>query len=158
MPLPVHLLFGDPHRIAVEGRIGKEPRGGAGVVENVEPELAVVIPDARPAPDDLLELAHRADDAGQHDVLASRRIDAGREHLRCREDRGHLGVDVLKAAQMATADVAFIGRDAADIVRILATKSLLRLLSARPHFAGMFLIDAEHDRLGEAVGLLHELG
>ena len=87
VPLPVDLLFGDPHRIVVEGRIGKEPRGGAGVVENVEPELAVVIPDAGPAPDDLLELAHRADDAREHDVLASRRIDAGREQLRCREDR-----------------------------------------------------------------------
>ena len=78
----VHLLFGDTHRIAVEVRVGKQSRCGAGIVQDVEPEFAVVIPKARAAPDDLLELAHGSDDARQHDILAGRRIDAGREELR----------------------------------------------------------------------------
>ena len=32
---------------------------------------------------------------------------------------GDLGFDVLEAAQMAAADVPFVGRDAADVVRVL---------------------------------------
>ena len=78
----VHFLFRDPGRIAVEVGVGEHAGGRAGVVEDVEPELAVVVAHARAAPDDLLELAHRADDARQNDVLAGRRIDAGREQLR----------------------------------------------------------------------------
>ena len=93
------LLLRDPRRIAVEVRIGEQPRGRAGVVEDVEPELAVVVADPGAAADDLLELAHRADDARQHDVLAGRRVDAGRQQLRGGQDRRRFGVDVLKAAR-----------------------------------------------------------
>ena len=56
-------------RIAVEVGIGEQAGGRAGVVEDVEVELAVVVPDARAAADDLLELGHRVDDPRQHDVL-----------------------------------------------------------------------------------------
>ncbi len=86
LPIFADLFLGDPHRVAVEVRVGEEPRGRAGVVEDVEPELAVIVAHARAAPDDLLELAHGADDARQHDILAGRRINAGREQLRGRED------------------------------------------------------------------------
>ena len=38
-------LFGDSSRIAVEVRVGKQAGRGAGVVDDVEPELAVVVAD-----------------------------------------------------------------------------------------------------------------
>ena len=63
----VNFLLGGEGGIAVEGRVGEVARGGAGVVEDVEPELAVIIPDARAAPDDLLELGHRLDGLVEHD-------------------------------------------------------------------------------------------
>jgi len=66
---------------AIEGWISEEARGGAGVVEDVEPELAVFIAHARAAPDDLLELAHGPDDAREHHVLARGHVHAGGEHL-----------------------------------------------------------------------------
>ena len=77
---------GSPSKVG----IGKHARGRAGVIDDVEPELAVVVAQARAAADDLLELAHGPDDAGQHDVLAGRRINTGRQQLRGREDDGRL--------------------------------------------------------------------
>ena len=72
---------------------------------------------------------------------------------------GGLRLNVLKAAEMAAPDVALVGRDAADVIGILRHEIGVEIApSACAHFAGMFLIDAEHDRLGEAVGLLQELG
>ena len=128
----VDLLFGDQRRIAVEIRVGKQPCGRAGVVEDVEEQLAVVVADAGAAADDLLELGHRADDARQHDVLAGRRIDAGREQLRRGEDDRRVGLEVLKAAQVAAADVALVGMSRGTHSRDTArTRSLLRLFSAR---------------------------
>jgi len=65
--------------IAVERRVCEVARGGACVVEDVEPELAVVVAHARAAPDDLLELDHRVDKAHEHDVAAGGRIEASGE-------------------------------------------------------------------------------
>ena len=154
----VDFLFRDPDRIAVEVRIGEQPRGRAGVVDDVEPELAVVVADARAAPDDLLEFAHRADDAREHDVLAGRRINAGRQQLRRREDHRRLRFDVLEAAEVAAPDVPFVRRHAADVIGILRHEVGVEIAQRRAHFAGVFLIDAEDDRLGEAVRLLQEVG
>ena len=71
---------------------------------------------------------------------------------------GVLRLDVLKPAEVAAPDVALVGRDAADIVGILRDQIGVEVVKRRPHLAGVFLIDAEDDRLGEAVGLLQELG
>ena len=71
---------------------------------------------------------------------------------------GVLRLHVLKAAQMAAADVAFVGRDAADVVGILRDKIGVEIVQRLAHLAGVFLIHAEHDRLGEAIGLLQKLG
>ena len=127
----VQVFLGDSGRVAVEVRVGEHAGGGAGVVEDVEPELAVVVAHAGAAADDLLELAHRADDPGEHDVLAGRRVHAGGEELGGGEDRRRAGLDVLEPAQVAAADVALVGGDAADIVAGLRTRSALRLLRAR---------------------------
>ena len=117
-----HLLLGHESRLAIEVRVGKEPRGRTSVVENVEEELAVIVAHAGPAADDLLELRHRADDAREHDILAGRSIDAGGEQLRSRQDHRRHGFEVLKLAEVPTADAALVGRDAADIVRDTAAR------------------------------------
>ena len=80
-PFSFNLLLGDLGRVAVEIGVGEHPGGGAGVVDDVEPQLAVVVADTGAATDDLLELGHGADDAGKHDVLAGRRINPGGEEL-----------------------------------------------------------------------------
>ena len=59
----VNLLFANKGRIAVKIRIGEQARSRAGVIDDVEPELAVIVAHARPASDDLLEFGHRPDDA-----------------------------------------------------------------------------------------------
>ncbi len=56
LPLFVNLFLCDKHGIAVEIRIGEIARGCSGVVQNIKPQLAVVLADASAAPDDLLEL------------------------------------------------------------------------------------------------------
>ena len=118
LPFVVDFLLGNELGIAVEFRVGEMARGRAGVVEDVEEELAVVLAHARAAPDDLLELGHRADDADEHDVLDHRRVDAGGEKLRGGEDDGCVGFEFLEAAEMALADAAFVGGDAADVVGV----------------------------------------
>ena len=59
---------------------------------------------------------------------------------------------------MAAADVAFVGGDAADIIGILRDEVGVEIDQRLAHLAGVFLIDAKDDGLGEAVGLLEEIG
>ena len=56
--LRVDILLNDPDGLSVEFRIGEHAGCRSCVVKNAEPELAVVISQACPSPDDLLELAH----------------------------------------------------------------------------------------------------
>ena len=112
----VNLLLGGEGGVAVEGRVGEVAGGGAGVVEDVEAELAVVVADAGAAADDLLELDHGVDQAHQHDVAAGGGVEAGGQELGRGEDDGRAGLDVLEALHVAAADVAFVGGDTADVV------------------------------------------
>lgn len=64
------------HRLAVEIRVGKMA-GRAPEVDQREIELLGILVHAGAAPNDLLELAHRADLAVEHDQAAGLRIDAG---------------------------------------------------------------------------------
>ena len=75
----------DLHRIAVEVRVG-EVAGRAAEVHQREVELLGVLVDAGAAPDDLLELGHRADFAVEHDQAAGLRIDAGGQQPRGGDD------------------------------------------------------------------------
>ena len=59
---------------------------------------------------------------------------------------------------MAASDVALVGGDAADVVRMLRHEVGVQVGQRRAHLAGVFLVDAEDDGLGEAVGLLQEIG
>ena len=76
-----HLLLGHESRLAVEVRVGKQPRRGAGVVENVEIVFVVIVAHPRASPDDLFEFHHRTDHPGEDDILAGGNIDAGGEQL-----------------------------------------------------------------------------
>ena len=71
---------------------------------------------------------------------------------------GRLRLDVLEAAQVPAADVALVGGDAADVVRVLLHEVGVQVVERAPHLVGVLLVDAEDDRLGEAVGLLQEVG
>ncbi len=106
-------------RIAVEIGIGEVTSGRAGVIEDGEGQFAVVLAHTRAAPDDLLELGHGVDHAHEHDILARGCIDARGEQLRSGEDDRGAGFDVLEVTQVTTADVAFVGRDAANVVGVL---------------------------------------
>ena len=67
-------------------------------------------------------------------------------------------LQVLEPAQVAAADVAFVGGHAADVVRMLLHEVGVQVVERPAHLVGVLLVDAEDDGLGEAVGLLEELG
>ena len=71
---------------------------------------------------------------------------------------GVVRLHVLEAAQVAAADVAFVGGDPADVVGMLLHQIGVQVVQRPPHLVGVFLVDAEDDGLGEAVGLLQEVG
>jgi hypothetical protein len=152
------LFLGHTYGVAVERGIGEQTRRRARVVDDVEPELPVVVADTGAAPDDLLELAHRAHHAGEHDVLAGGHVHARGEQLRRGHDRRHQRVHVLEPAEVAPADLALVGGDAADVVRVLPHQVRVEVGESRAHLAGVLLVHAEHDGLGEAVGLPEEVG
>src|SRR5437899_12996490 len=77
----VDLLLTDERRVAVEVGVCEPLRRRTGVIDDVEPKLAVVVAHPCSAPDDLFKLRQRADDTGDHDVLTSRGIDTGRKQL-----------------------------------------------------------------------------
>ena len=153
----VNFLLSGKGGIAVEGRVGKIARGRTGVIENVEPELAVVIAHARAAPDDLLELGHGIDETHKNDVAAGGRIEAGGEQLRGGEDDGRARLHVLKPLHVTTPNVAFVSGDAADVIGKLLDEVGVQVVKRRAHLGGVFLIHAKHDGFGETVGLLEEI-
>ena len=59
---------------------------------------------------------------------------------------------------MAAADVALVGGHAADVVGILLHQVGVVVVQRAAHLVGVLLVDAEHDGLGEAIGLLQEVG
>src|SRR6202043_1307074 len=75
------------HRIAVEVRVG-EVGGRAAKVDQGEIELLGVLVHAGAAPDDLLELGHRAHRAVETDQAAGLRIDAGGQQSRGGDEDG----------------------------------------------------------------------
>ena len=129
-----------------------------GKVEKIEEVFAVVVAEAAPPPDDLLELDDGVDHAGQHDVLAGGNVHAGRQQLRRGENHGDVLVHVLEVAQVAAPDVALVGRHPADVVGVLLDQIGVQVVQLPPHLVGVFLIDAEHDGLGEAIRPLQEVG
>jgi hypothetical protein len=101
LPGVVDQFGGGQRRLAVEIGIGEQPRGGAGVVEDVEEQFPVILAHTSATADDLLKLGHRADDADEHHVLARRSVDAGGQKLRCGEDHRCAFFRILKPAQEA---------------------------------------------------------
>ncbi len=116
--LLINLALRHPHGFAVERRV-VEQLGCADVVDDGEPELAVLLRDARAAPDDLLEIHHRVDRLEQHDVAAGGRIHAGGQHLRGGQDDRHVLLGVLEVIQVAASDLFFIRYHPGDVVGML---------------------------------------
>ena len=52
---------------------------------------------------------------------------------------------------MPAADLALVGRDAADVVRVVLHEVGIAVAERAAHLVGVLLVDAEDDRLGEAV-------
>ena len=153
----VNFLLCGEGGIAVEGRISKVARGRAGVVEDVEPKFAVIVPNPRAAPDDLLEFDHRIDQPQEHDIPAGRRIEACGEQLRGGEDNWRARFHVLKPLHVAAPNVALIGGDAADVIRELLHQIGIEIVERSPHLGSVFLVNAENDGLGETVSFLEEI-
>ncbi len=155
----VNLLLSDNCRIAVELGIGKQA-SGLSVVEDVEEVFAVIVAEAGAAANDLLELDHRIDDAGQDDVLAGGGINARSQQLGTGENDRRPGVrfHVLEFAQVPQAHVAFVRGHTADVIGVLPGKIGVQVVQLPPHFVGMFLIDTENDGLAETVRLFQEAG
>ena len=114
--------------------------------------------DAGAAPDDLLELGHRADLAVEHDQPAGLRIDAGREQPRGGDEHGILRFRVDEVAELVLAFLVAAG-DAHDVALVLGDEIGVLVDERLPHPRRVLLIDAEDDGLLEAVAaLLEELG
>ena len=132
--------------------------GRAAEVDQREVELLGVLMDAGAAPDDLLELGHRADLAVEHDQAAGLRIDAGREQPRGGDEHGILRFRVDEVAELILAFLVAAG-DAHDVAVVLGDEIGVLVDERLPHPRRVFLIDAEDDGLLEAVAaFLEELG
>ena len=150
----VLLVQGDAVEVGVCELLG----GGARVVDDVERELAVVGSQSRAASDDLLELGHRADDPGQHDVLARWSVDAGGQQVRGGQDDGRSRLHVLEPGPVSVADMTLVRSDPAHIVGVFLDQIGVELGERAAHLQCVLLADAEDDRLRETVGLAHEAG
>ena len=78
--------------------------------------------------------------------------------MRGGEDDGRHGLKLLKLARVALADASLVRGDAADIVGILLHQVGVEIVERAAHLVGVLLVDAEDDRLGEAIGLFQEVG
>ncbi len=147
----------DLNRLAVEVRVG-EMAGRAAEVDQGEIELLGVLVDAGAAADDLLELGHRADCAVQHDQAAGLRIHAGGKQPRGGDEDGIFRFRVDEVAELGLALRVAAG-DAHDVAVVLGAQIRVLVDEGLPHARGVFLIDAEHDGLLEAVAaFLEKLG
>lgn len=116
VPIRVNFLFFEQVRVAVKFRIGKMLGGGTGIIQNREIEFVILFPDPASAPDDLFELGHRTDDAGNHDIFAGGNIDTGSQQLRGSQDHGRFLLRILKAAQVSAPNRALFRCHPADIM------------------------------------------
>ena len=85
-------------------------------------------------------------------------VHAGGEQLRGCEDGRSAWSRAPEAVEMAAPDVAFVGGDADNIIRVLLHQIGVEIVQRVAHLVGVFLVDAEDDGLGEAVGLFQEVG
>lgn len=152
----VDLLTIDALGRAVELRVA-EQRSCAGVVDDVERQLVLVREEPGAPADHLLERRHRADGPEQHDVADSRQIDASGQHLRGRGDDRDVLLGVGEVAEVTAADLMLVADDAHHVVRVLLGEFGVGIVERSTHFAGVLLVDAEHDRLGEGVSPLQVL-
>ena len=124
-----------------------------GLHEIVDREIVLAVEQPRAAPDDLLELDHRADRPHQHDVADVARVHAGRKLLRGGQDRRDGLLVVLERPQPLLAQRAVVGRHPHAVVRVAAR---LHLVDQVAHQQRVALRRAEHQRLLALVDLVHE--
>lgn len=90
-------------------------------------------------------------DPSQYHVLAGRSVYARCQQLGSGQDRGRERLDILKAREVSKSNFALICRHLAHPVGILLHEVGIVPVKRRQHLRRMFLIDTEHNRLGEAV-------
>src|SRR2546427_1553995 len=73
----INFLLAYEYWITIELRIGESLRRRTGVIDDVKPQLSVVVAHACSAPDDLFEFGQRTNDASDYDVFACRSITTG---------------------------------------------------------------------------------
>lgn len=153
-----HLLFGHQRRFTVEVRVGKETRRRAGIVQNAEVVLAVIVAHPTSSPNDLLKIDHRRNHPGNDDVFAGGNIHSGGQQLGRGHQPGSQGFELLKLAEQSFADAALVRSDPANVIGVLLYQILVEIVQRLAHVVGMLLIDAENNRLGETIGLFETAG
>ena len=132
--------------------------GRAAKVDQREMELLGVLVPAGAAPDDLLELGHRAHRAVEHDHAAGLRIDASGQQSRGGDEDGIFRFRVDEIAELILAVLVAAG-DAHDIAVIFVAEVLVLVDEGLAHAGRVFLVHAEDDGLLESVAaFLQELG
>ncbi|MNF66855.1 hypothetical protein D3C84_486540 [compost metagenome] len=146
----------DHHRVAVEGRVGKQ-LGGLFEVHDGEPVLAVVFVNASAATDDLLELGHRFDVLVEHNQLAGLSIDAGGHQL---AGGGNHRVALFRVDEVIQLGLAFlvIAGDAHDVLAVLSHALGVEVDQGLAHALGVVDVVAEDDGFLEWIGGFDELG
>src|SRR5262249_9457847 len=108
--------------------------------------------------DDLLKLAHRSDDASEHDVLACRGVNSRRQQLRRSKNRWRFCFNVLESRKMSSPNSALVRRYTSNVVGISHYHVGVEIDERLAHLGSVFLIHAEDDGLSHTISLLEELG
>ena len=103
-----------------------------------------------PRPQDLLELGHGADLAVKHDQAAGLDIDPGGKQPRGGDQHGIFGFRIDEVVQLRLA-LGVTAGDAHDVAVVPVHQVGVIVDERLPHAGGVFLVDAEDDRLLEAI-------
>ena len=138
------------HRVAIEGRVGKQGRCPAKIHDGEE-QLAVVLVDAGAATDDLFELGHRGDALVEDDQVAGLGIHTGAHQARGAGDHriGRFGVDEVVELSLA---FVIIAGDAHDVLAVGSGQVGIGIHQRLTHPLRVVGGLTEDDGLGDAIG------
>ncbi len=146
--------------LATKGRIGQDhthpiPNSQEGQIHRQG--VAILLPHPRSPPNNLLELCHRGNHTGNHDVFGGGRIHPCGQQLGGSQNyRSHL-IHILEHIQMPSSYVGFITGNPAHIVGVPLHQIRIEVIEDLPHLLGMLQINAEYNRLGKTICFLQEL-
>src|SRR6266516_5903455 len=160
LSLRIDHLSGNLHRITIESWISKEPDRTIRIIDNIEVDLIIILTDAGSTSNNLFELGHRVNDAGNHNIFAGGHIYASGKHLWSSQDNRPIGFsfNLLKIVQVLETKIAFIRGNTTHIVRIMLRNVSIEISELAAHLQGMFLVNTEHNGLVRASCLLQKVG